>query len=58
MSHIPQWIYIALMIASLGVACHEHGKPRNPGNVFYRLADYSIELIILIAGGFFSGMFN
>lgn len=58
MSHIPQWIYIALMVASFGVACHEHRKPRKPGNVFTALAAYGIELALLIAGGFFNGMFT
>lgn len=58
MSHIPQWIYIALMVVAFGAACHEHGKPRKPSNVFVTLAAYGVELAILIAGGFFSGMFN
>jgi hypothetical protein len=57
MSHWPQFTYIALILLGLGVCIAKHGQPRGPHNLVTDLISTALVLWLLIAGGFFQGVF-
>lgn len=57
MEHWPQYTYLVLMFLGLLVSIHEHGKPRSNGNAFSFVIGTAIGASLLIAGGFFKGVF-
>ena len=57
MSHWPQYTYIGLIIFGLGIGLAKHGQPRGPHNIVTDLIAAALVFWLLIAGGFFQGVF-
>lgn len=53
---IPQLIYIALIMISLGMNISSHGEPRGDTNAWNSLISCIIGFAILYWGGFFDVM--
>ena len=53
--HAPQIIWIALVAFSLADAVVNHGKPRQPYNIYVDLLGTAITIALLWWGGFFGG---
>ena len=49
----PQGIYLIITLIGLIIAGIEHGKPREPGNVWYNIIATFIAILLLLWGGFF-----
>jgi asparagine N-glycosylation enzyme membrane subunit Stt3 len=56
---LPQLIFMAIMMFSLGVELVEHGRPRKgKNNAFTALAGSALALFLLWWGGFFDVLFR
>jgi len=54
--HVPQIIWLVLVIYGTAYALVNHGKPRPPYNIWIDLVSTAISLGLLWWGGFFGGV--